>query len=122
MPAFAHTIGSKYETTKDLDITEVAKLIRKDIKATQSTGDLPADAKFSVRIERYNLGQSIDVKATLPDRPALTEAYIYTPEAKAIVATVHSIVDAYGYDNSDTLSDYHCVRFFSNVTVRGTVA
>lgn len=124
---FAHTIGSRYTETSDLDIADIAKLVRKDIKAAVKTGLLPADVKYGVRIERYSLGQSINVRATLPDRPARVQDdyaypghYGYTTEATQIMAVLRRIVESFNYDNSDMLSDYFSQRFFAHVNVDGT--
>lgn len=132
----AHTIGSKYEQTRDLDIAEIAKLIRKDIAATIKNGDLPgkAEMKVTVRISRFSMGQSIDVNAKLLDRAArVTDdnpesvaygrgypgSFAYTHEALAIDHKLQAIVDAYNYDNSDSLTDYHENKFYGMVSVTG---
>lgn len=124
---FAHTIGNKYMETRDLDIAEVAKLVRKDIKAAVKNGHLPADTKYSVRIERFSMGQAINITATLPDRPARVRIdreydgqYGYTNESNAINAVLNAIVNAYNYDNSDVLTDYFQVRFYCTPQVDGT--
>lgn len=133
----AHTIGSKYAETQDLDIAEVAKLVRKDLKAAIKAGQLPTDAKFSVRIDRYSMGQSLDVRVTLLDRPARVAiddprssvhndpryvdhpARLATTEAANITSTITAIIAAYNYDDSDHTTDYYHVRFSADVTVKG---
>lgn len=133
-----HWDGTKYEATKDLDITEVAKLIRKDIKAALKAGTLP-DGKYTVRCERYSMGQSITVSAKIegPDRvrgddprsamtPKELAGYTYIPEHTmpaslvGIQGTLQGIVDAYNRDRSDTLTDYFENKFAGSVNVRGT--
>lgn len=124
---FAHTIGSRYAETADLDIADIAKLVRKDIKSAVKAGTLPSDAKYTVRIERYSLGQSLHVTATLPDRPARVRDdfpydghYGFTPEADAIKNRLQRMTDAYNYDGSDVMTDYSLVRFYCTPSVDGT--
>lgn len=132
----AHTVGNLYEATRDLDVAEIAKRVRRDIKAAKIVGDLPTDAKTSVRIRRYSMGQSIDVYVTLP-RPARVPStdrrssrhgeiefgrpveYTVTVEAANISATVRGILEAYNYDDSDTMTDYFDRRFYADVVIRG---
>jgi hypothetical protein len=56
MDTNTNTTGSKFDS--DRDVRETAKLVRKDLKAA-----LPG-FKFSVKISRYSMGQSITVTAT----------------------------------------------------------
>jgi hypothetical protein len=126
MAPFAHTIGSRYEETKDLDIAELAKIVRKDIAAAKETGDLPKNAKYSVRIERYSMSQAINVSVTINRSarkqydPLNPRSYGRNPEASAIVTTIRGFLDSLNYDNSDPMTDYYCERFHTNVTVAGT--
>jgi len=108
MTATYKTTGSKYEATKDLDITEIAKLVRKDIKNLFS--NFPS-VKISVRVERYSMGQSLHVKA---DNTGLVER---STEARAVEANMKTLVNQYNFDDSDHMSDYYHVRFHSNVRV-----
>jgi hypothetical protein len=126
------TEGSKYQATRDLDIAEIAKLVRKDIKAAQALGLLPAEATFAVRIDRFSGGQSLDVTLTgMPDTwtyvsPGLEPDYAnyvpahggYTDEAEAAIKTLRSIVFTYNYDGSDIQSDYFNVRFYGHVKIQ----
>lgn len=129
----AHTIGAKYDDT--LDIRDIARLVRSDIKVAKKDGSFPGDAKVSVTISRYSMGQSLNVHVTLPDRPARVPAddprarpyqgvgyapeTLYTIEAEDIIAAVNRIVAQYNYDNSDTQTDCFDVNFYSHVTVGG---
>jgi|SRR6185437_2116435 len=97
-----HTIGAKYEQTKNMDIAEIAKLIRQDIKQKH-----PAAAKSSVRIERFSNGRSIDVVVK----------GINAIHAEQVKQDVEDIVAAYNFDDSDAMSDYFHVRFYSSVKV-----
>lgn len=126
------TQGSKYQATRDLDIAEIAKLVRKDLKAAQAAGELPADAALSVTIDRYSGGQSLGVVVSgMPDtwtynQPGLEPDYAeYVPahggmtdEATAVLRKIEGLVFAYNYDGSDIQSDYFNVRFYSSVKIR----
>ncbi|TET51335.1 MAG: hypothetical protein E3J64_07045 [Anaerolineales bacterium] len=120
--------GSKYAETKDLDLAEIAKLVRADIKAAVKAGDLPKGTKTSVRISRYSMGQSLT--ATITECPGLivanpdrvrfdlddphghTTLPLLSPDATRVVGVVQDITDSYNYDSSDPASDYYNVRFY----------
>ena len=51
------TIGSKYDSK--LDIKEIAKLVRKELKKFKKHGH-----KFSVRIDRFSMGQALRIAIT----------------------------------------------------------
>ena len=136
----AHTVGAKAEATYGLDVADIAKLVRKDVTAARKAGDIPADVKVSVRIDRYSMGQSINVRATLPDRPARVPisdprsilygrpddqypgAMTYTVEADKLSDLLNGIVDAYNWDNSDVMTDYFSSRFHGMVSIDGAVS
>ncbi len=131
----AHTIGSKYDETKNLGLADLAKLIRADIKALAVPG-----LKVSVRISRYSMGQSIELRVTeapfvsnydelladdklvadiVADRrcdcikmPWLTDA------AREVHLALEAIHDSYNYDNSDSMTDYFHTRFAGSVSWR----
>jgi len=127
------TRGEKYEPS--LDVKEIAKRIRADIAKAIEAGELPAGVKVSVRIERYSMGQSLDVRVTaLPAGFAiLNPARVWAEKAKldvsdwprenlteqaaAIVATLKAIHDAYNRDNSDIQSDYFDVNYHGDVSI-----
>lgn len=104
-------MGAKYEMTSDLDIKEIAKLVRDEIKAK-----FPG-VKTSVRIERYSMGQALNVdilsgleplhQTEPPKRPSVYGALLR--------GKIHELIDEYNYDDSDMMSDYHDVRFYSHV-------
>lgn len=54
--------GSRYVSGRDL--AEVAADVRRDIAASIKAGDLPAGVRCSVRLSRYSMGQSLDIKIT----------------------------------------------------------
>jgi len=119
-------VGSKYDP--DLDVVEIAKRVRKDLKQEYS------GCKFSVRIQRFSMGRSLDVtikhtdfQVVNPDRVrfrvenpewdyAKTNApELYTTEGEALLKRVKEIVQAYNFDDSDSMSDYYRVNFFQNI-------
>lgn len=122
---------------RGLDIAEIAKLVRKDLKE-----EFGKDNKFSVRIKRFSGGQSLDVtcrkanadlcytyeelcdKANFEwlkhDDPDLhkyldkkyKEVQFLTDET---VKRIKSIVDNYNYNESDSYTDYYDVGFYGFV-------
>lgn len=56
--------GSKYDAS--LDVAEIAKRVRSEIKGFVKASQLPADWKYSVRLSRFAGGQSIDIRAESP--------------------------------------------------------
>lgn len=108
-----HYIGSKYEETKDLDIKDLAKLVRTEIKDKVKQGDFP-QAKYSVRISRYNFGQSMHVDVTMP--------YTYKrrkPKAEdELQGSIDDILKQYNYDAGDAMMDYHDSNFIGLINIR----
>jgi len=124
------TTGTKYDATRDLDIAQIAKLIRSDLKA--------AGYKASVRISRYSMGQSVDVEIkALPKGSDLSTAVVWVgsygatddapytgPECigrdgwfrpAAPKAAVEEIVNAYNRVSSDSQTDYYNSKFHASV-------
>lgn len=127
-PDYTVAYGNKYEETKNLDIKEVAKLVRRDIRAAIKKGDLPK-IKVSVKISRYSGGQSLD--ATVKEAPYAimrdpTEEELsfgedwkrLTKETLRVEGILEAIVKAYNYDGNDIQTDYFNVRFYSHVSHR----
>lgn len=108
-----HTAGSKYAEVENLDITEIAKLIRKDIK-----NELPA-IKASVKIERYSMGQSIDVVAWT-DVPIYVVGRDLNSNGQRLYDKLKEIVDAYNFNDSDSMTDYFHVNFYGGVRLLET--
>lgn len=107
--------GSKHENTKDLDITEIAKLVRKDLKQT-----FGKDFKFSVTIDRYSMGQSLNVEIKTSPRNYLnsirvldecSDASRFIEEGFEVLSLVDKIINNYNYDNSDVMTDYFDNKF-----------
>ena len=107
-------VGSKYEATKHLDTTGVAKEFRAELKA-----EFPR-YKFSVRTRKFAGGSAIDCE--LVKAPGLrvvpTEGEgRYSDECMEVLKKVKAMLDAYIYDDSDTMSDYFHVRFYIHVNL-----
>lgn len=56
------TKGSKYDSTKGLDIRAIAKLVRGDIASAIADGDLPAGSSASVRIRSDSQSDCFNVR------------------------------------------------------------
>jgi hypothetical protein len=96
--------GSRYQETKDLDIAEVAKLIRVDLAEEKSKKDSPLfGLKTSVRIQRYSMGQAIHLEAKVNPASVVDRA--------AIKKALFTVGERYNYDRSDPQSDYFDRRF-----------
>jgi len=101
------TVGSKYEQVKNMDIKDIAKLVRADLKKVYP------QYRFSVRIDRFAMGQRMDVVI----KDSEFERSGRTPEARRLENEVLKIVDQYNYDDSDSMSDHFDVNFYTNVRV-----
>lgn len=124
--------GNRYDETRTLDVADVARLIRADIKAAVKAGRIPKGPRYSVRTSRFSGGCSIDVNVSnwdgdcrvlgsdarsCSDHPDFADSYVYTAEADAAVKVLRSITGNYNRDNSDSQTDYYDVRFYSHVQI-----
>lgn len=118
--------GSVYQTAGRLDVTEIAKRMRVNLRNAQSVGMLPADAKFSVTTDRYAGGQSVDVTVKgMPDSWTYTTrdtAYgqaqrVHSDAARATIDAIRAMLAEYNRDNSDSMTDYYDVWFSPGVTI-----
>ena len=110
-------IGNKYEQVKNLDIKEIAKLVRQDLKKF-------SDCKFSVSIERFSGGRSLNVnlvdssdlkkftifKSKYCDHPIVTFEPSFENE-------LEGIIDQYNFDKSDIQTDYFHVNFYKELNI-----
>lgn len=125
--------GAKYD--KALDVAEIAKRVRADLKALVASGELPA-AKYAVTISRYAGGRSLRVRIEgLPFAVANEERVkadvlqasangwtdqaapllLHTEAARAVRAKVEAVVEAYNFDGSHSQSDHFHVNFYGDV-------
>jgi hypothetical protein len=128
--------GAKYETTRSLDIKDIAARMRADIKALK----LNKAIKVSVRIQRFSGGCSIDIRATVPEtfrfwsdaaaswfkqfplhdnRIPLGRDEQHAPEYATLIGQLERIHGAYNRNNSDSSSDYFCVRYYGHASIDG---
>jgi hypothetical protein len=142
-PVDRRAYGSKYDHDKWLSLTEVAALIRADIKLARKIGkraaepgalktvdpigDAPAELRFSVRKEQYTVSGRIDITIrNIPAQWGFTKQERYgeiydapTPALQALANALKEILDAYNYDGSDLDTDYFDVRFYGHVRANG---
>lgn len=145
-PRISIEYGDKYAATASLSTTEVAKLIRQDIKVARKVGvtgeatatvalrnpiaDAPAEIKFGVRTEYFAGGSSIVIKINnIPEQWGYEERVVHGHPAMMPTTALQELADdlaavmaAYNYDGSDTRADYWHVRFYAQVlTDDGTI-
>jgi len=104
-------VGNKYQEVKNLSVVEIAKLVRKDLKQFN-------DCKFSVTSDRNTI--SIYLKDSPLNR---LEIYDQSQELgwggkvisieKDLRKKVKEILDQYNYNNSEMMTDYFDVNFYS---------
>jgi hypothetical protein len=133
------TYGAKYDHTHTMDIADIAKQVREDIKLARKIAKLtvepgalatldalanaPVQMKFGVRISRFSGGCALDVRVKNIPADWWTErtddrgdvGKFATPALKAVAAELKQILDAYNHDGSDLLTDYFDVRFYGHV-------
>jgi len=145
MPAYCdpanESRGAKYDATKSLDVAEIAKRMRAEIKAL----NLRAGFKISVTIQRFSGGRSIDIRVReVPadfrywsDAAASYEKQFgagcggglwrfpggpkdqHSAEYIDVESKLEAIHGAYNRDNSDSMSDYFDVRYYGSVGFDG---
>jgi hypothetical protein len=131
---------SKYE--QGLDITEIAKRLRKEIKAAVKAEELPK-CKYQVRISRYSMGQSLRVTITETPFPVHNRRYMeleheilhndyncegvndlymerdvtdrWTQKAIDLISKVEGMANQWNYDGSDSQTDYYHVNYSMSV-------
>ena len=104
-------VGNKYQEVKSLSVVDIAKLVRKDLKQFN-------DCKFSVTSDRNTI--SIYLKDSPLNR---LEIYDQSQELgwggkvisieKDLRKKVKEILDQYNYNNSEMMTDYFDVNFYS---------
>lgn len=139
---YERAYGEKYDA--NLSTTQVAALVRGQIKAAVKAGELPA-GKYSVRSSSYSMGSSINIRISglsgqvfEPEYLTNGDKYLNGPSvedatgwhrpsryaAPVLVAVkkVEEMLAAYNHDGSDIQSDYFDVKFYGHVSVETTVA
>jgi hypothetical protein len=128
MSRYDRVYGAKYNDLLSsdggwVDVKDIAKAIRADIKAAVKSGDIPA-VKYSVRIDRFSGGQSINVTISGIPNARIEREHPYggtvvanSDEANLVQHKVQAMVDAYNHDGSDSQTDYWDVRFYGFVSI-----
>jgi hypothetical protein len=123
--------GSRLEMTKGMRRAEIAKLFRQDVKDATKRGDLPKGLKVSVRTSEYSGGGSITVRVTavpagfgVLNAPRvyadLCTPHVYSErpylsvQAAALLKKLDAMLQAYNFDDSDSMTDYFHVRFYGH--------
>ena len=114
-------IGSKYNAA--LTTTQIAKLVREDIKAAVKGGELPK-ARYSVRTSYYSMGSSLNITIKdvlfnlLNEARVLNENHLpecfnpkYTPKAEEVLKKLQAILDTYNRKRIDSQQDVYNVKF-----------
>ncbi len=98
--------GTKYEQVRNMNITDIAKLVRKDLAEAFPT------YKFSVVCQKYAGGCSLNIKVR---ETGVTDHW--SNAGREITERISKVVDEYNYTDSDMMSDYHRTNFFKHVKV-----
>lgn len=116
--------GEKYQETKSLSTTDIAKLIRAEAKKK-----FP-NVKTSITTQYFSGGSSIRIEIkSCPFNPinpmraweekvnpyALSQESIYTEEGQELRDELKAIGNKYNYDKSDSMIDHFDVNFYFNV-------
>jgi hypothetical protein len=118
--------GSRYRS--GLSTTEIAKLVRLDIKQAIKARTLPK-GRYSVRSAYFANGSSITIRIldlalqVVSPQWAMVEVIdpgrnrepVYTPAAGEVLKTLEGLLAAYNYDGSDLNTDYFHVNFYTSV-------
>jgi hypothetical protein len=138
--------GAKYDHERRLRTTDIAALIRQDIKLAVKLARLaaapgalavpdpftgvPAQIRYSIRSKYFSGGSSIDIFIQhIPDAWGFAEQEDPywpghmetrpTPELRALAAALKEIMGAYNHDGSDSMTDHYDVRFYGSVMNEG---
>jgi hypothetical protein len=130
--------GAKYDHTGAQRTTDIAKLIREEIKLARKLakdgggapalidpiGDAPASIKFGVRSEYFSGGSAIDITVKgVPQEWGWEQKkneygrmrWVHTPAMRALFDELKKVMAAYNHDGSDIMTDYFDVRFYGSV-------
>jgi hypothetical protein len=120
---YSKAFGSKFD--KSLDVKEIAKLLRKDLKAYVNANDL-SGLKVSTKIDRFSGGQSIDMLiVALPDgielvNPDWNQNYRISKWSEKVTQILEDIKEmhkSYNYDGSNSMFDYFSVNYYGQVGI-----
>jgi hypothetical protein len=121
--------GSLYRKYKGSSTTEIAKMIRKEVRRFAKREKI----KVSVRTENFTGGSEIRVEITEIRFDPFTEEWKdhlrtdrntlpgcrhkYCPHMRWLIRKIERIVNEYNFDDSDGMIDYFSCNFYSFVTL-----
>jgi hypothetical protein len=119
----SRSVGEKAGGSRDAAV--IAKSMREELKAATAGNYLPAGLQYSVTIDRYAGGQSINIEARgLEDKDRLhpTEKDHYgdpawRPEAEELKKRIESIHSAFNDDSTNSMRDYFDSTFMGSVSI-----
>jgi hypothetical protein len=97
--------GNKYEETKNLTTTQIAALVRRELRAAQKTRGF----RCSVKTDHFSGGSAIRVRLDFPEDADRVNA-------ATTIQWAREILDQYNRQDVDLLTDYFDVRFYGTVT------
>lgn len=102
--------GKKFRATENITGSELVKLIKQDLR-----DNLPKEYKVLAHKEEYAGGWSIHftIKNTGTDKYSTAGA----DDAYLLEKKVKTIVEAYNFDDGDSMSDYYHVRFYAHIKI-----
>lgn len=106
--------GSKYVAGRPTK--EIARFVRQDIKDGIKSGEFPKGLKCSIRYRSFSGGSSIecDVVALPSGFKVYNDEALssYSQEYLELQGKLKALVQAYRYDDSDSMVDYFDVNFY----------
>lgn len=111
--------GSKYQATKGETCAQIAKRIRKDIKAVGLPEGVTVQVISDYNSVDINVRGLGDARTYLPqddDRQNFRRAE-YTPVAQKLVDELTKIHFSYNYDKSDIQVDHFDTRYYGHVSI-----
>ncbi|WP_375000188.1 hypothetical protein [Aeromicrobium sp. CTD01-1L150] len=104
-----------------VNVTDVAKNVRQEIKTAKAAGHLPDHLDYRVTTDKFAGGQSLDVTVCGLDDTQVREPKNnngFTPltaEARELDSRVQGIADAWNRQDIDSMTDYFNVSYYSHV-------
>lgn len=130
---YVKTQGAAYDAA--MDLKDIAKLVRKDIKRALKEGRIPEGTKCSVRISRFSMGQSLTVSVTkcsvLLANPAWYEAHAVSDfeaqdrirhilhAGRELIQELENIAGRYNRSERESQTDYYNCNFFLSADIDG---
>ncbi len=133
---YERSYGYRYDEAKNASATDIAKLIRRDIKQAQEEGLLSSNWSYSVRSDSNSIDLEVrdcadawrecdgrnchNVWCAARNDPQYAHAAelhdVLTEDAEAAKVTLKRIHDAYNHDGSELQTDYFDVRYYGGVS------